>query len=148
MKRKYEFTGEVNVVIGVTLKQIRATLSFGAITKGEVGGWIEGEDNFSPDAQVSGNAWVSGDARVSGDALVYGDAQFFLVGPLGSRRAFLTIHADIKLGVRFSTGCFSGSEYQFKEAIQQTHGDNEHALQYRAAIALAVMIVKPATVQS
>ena len=98
-------------------------------------------------ARVYGDAWVYGDARVYGDAWVYGDADFFLAVPLGSRVSFLTIHADAKLGIRFSTGCFSGSEYQFKEAIQKTHGDNEYATQYRAAIDLALMCVKPAKIE-
>ena len=126
--KKYEMTGETKVVFGVTLKQIRALASFGAVVKGEIGGWIEGKNNL----QVSGNAWVSG------------NADFFLTGPLGSRRSFLTIHADAKLGIRFTTGCFSGTEYQFKEAIQKTHGGNDYAKQYRAAIDLALMVVKPA----
>ena len=47
---------------------------------------------------------------------------------------------------KYETGCFSGTEHQFKEAIQKTHGDNDYAKQYRAAIDLALMIVKPAKV--
>ena len=59
--KKYEFTGEVKVVFGITLKQIKR------ISNGEVGGWIEKEENLS---QVSGDAWVFGNARVYGDAQV------------------------------------------------------------------------------
>ena len=62
---KYEFTGEKKVVLGITLRRIRALVSFGLVVKGKVGGWIEKEDNLS---QVSGDAWVYGNARVSGDA--------------------------------------------------------------------------------
>ena len=68
---KYEFTGEVRVHLGITLKQIRAKVSFGIVAKGEIGGWIQAEANL----QVYGNAWVSGDARVSGNAQVYGNAR-------------------------------------------------------------------------
>ena len=68
--KKYEFTGKTKEWFGSTLKQIRAVVSFGAIAKGEIGGWIEAEANLD----------------VSGDALVYGNADFLLVGPIGSRR--------------------------------------------------------------
>ena len=141
---KYEFTGDTKESFGKTLKRIRALASFGITAKGEIGGWIEIEGNLS----TEGNAWVAGDARIAGNAWVEGnarvegDADFFLLGPIGSRRDFLTIHADAELGVRFSTGCFSGTEFQLKEAIQKTHGDNEYARQYRAAIELALMIVR------
>ena len=71
MNEKFEFTGKVKVVLGVTLNQIRAVADFAGVVKGEIGGWIAKEANL----QVSGNAWVSGNARVSGNAWVYGDAQ-------------------------------------------------------------------------
>ena len=150
MNKKYEFTGEIKTEFGVTLQRIRALLSFGAVTKGDIGGWISGEHNLSEDgnawvygeARVYGNARVSGEARVSGNARVYGNADFALVGPLGSRHAYLTVHADAKLSVRFTTGCFSDNQSNFESAIVDTHGDNKYARQYRAAIALALMIVK------
>ena len=69
--KKYEFTGEVKVECGVTLHRIRAVVSFGIVVKGELGGWIEREDNLSQ----YGDAWVYGDARVYGDAWVYGNAK-------------------------------------------------------------------------
>ena len=70
-----------------------------------------------------------------------------MIGPIGSRRSFLTIHADAKLGIRFTTGCFTGTEYEIEAAIQKTHGDNDYAKQYRAAIDLALMIVKAAKIE-
>ena len=69
--KKYEFTGEVKVGLGVTLHRIRAAVSFGIVVKGELGGWIEKEDNLSQ----NGNAWVYGNAKVFGDAKVYGNAE-------------------------------------------------------------------------
>ena len=55
----------------------RLCKSFGSIIKGELGGYIEKEENLNQDgdAWVSGDAWVYGNARVSGDARVYGNAQ-------------------------------------------------------------------------
>ena len=38
--KKYEFTGEVKVKFGVTLKRIRAIIDFGNVKKGEIGGFI------------------------------------------------------------------------------------------------------------
>ena len=80
--KKYEFTGETKVIAGVTLKRIRALISFGFVVKGEIGGFIESEKNLSHDgnawvadnARVAGNAWVAGNARVTGNAMVTGNA--------------------------------------------------------------------------
>ena len=69
--KKYEFTGEVKVVFGITLHRIRAAVSFGAVVKGELGGWIEKEDNLSQ----NGNAWVYGNAEVCDNAKVCGNAE-------------------------------------------------------------------------
>lgn len=44
--KKYEFTGEVKLWFGRTLHQIRACVSFGEVKAGEVGGWIEKEENL------------------------------------------------------------------------------------------------------
>ena len=76
---KYEFTGEIKVEFGITLRRIRAAVAFRGIAKGDLGGFIEKEDNLSQagDAWVSGDAWVFGNARVSDDARVSGDAQVF-----------------------------------------------------------------------
>lgn len=58
-----------------TLYKIEATkdiTKFG-VKVGDLGGYIEKEENLSGDAWVYGNAQVSGDARVYGNAQVYGD---------------------------------------------------------------------------
>lgn len=41
------------------------------MSTGELGGWVESEDNLSHD----GNCWVSECAEVSEDAKVYGNAK-------------------------------------------------------------------------
>jgi carbonic anhydrase/acetyltransferase-like protein (isoleucine patch superfamily) len=74
MERKYEFTGEEKQLDnGVIVKRIRAIRSFGSVKAGDIGGWIEKEENLSHD----GNAWVADEAIVYGDAKVYGDAQVY-----------------------------------------------------------------------
>lgn len=82
MYKKYEFTGEEKVVDNHTLHRIRALRNFGMVKAGDLGGWIESEDNLSHDgyawvygeALVEGNAFVEGNARVGGNARVSGNA--------------------------------------------------------------------------
>ena len=81
--KRWEFTGETKKVFGVVLRRIRATVTFTltcgiTINAGEVGGWIEKENNLCGDAWVYGNAQVYGNARVYGDALVCGNAQVYV----------------------------------------------------------------------
>ena len=76
--KKYELTSAfVTNALGKKLFRIRALVSFSSISKGDIGGYIEKEENLSHDgnAWVSGDAWVCGNARVSGNALVCGDAR-------------------------------------------------------------------------
>lgn len=60
--KHYEFTGDTEIIFGVTLRRIKSKKT------GELGGWIEKEAN------ISGDAWVSGNAQVFGNAWVFGDA--------------------------------------------------------------------------
>ena len=89
--KKYELTAESIVKFGRTLFRIKALVAFGDVKEGELGGFVEKEENLdqsgdawvSGAAQVFGDAWVSGaaqvfgDAQVSGAAQVFGDAQVF-----------------------------------------------------------------------
>lgn len=99
--KKYEFTGEEKVFDSHTLHRIRAVRDFGVVKAGDLGGWIECEENLSHDgyawvfgegqvednacvtsgarvgggARVTGNALVTGNANVTGDARVTGSAR-------------------------------------------------------------------------
>lgn len=91
--KKYKFTGETKTIdlpFGtVTLHRIKAVVEFGLVKVGDLGGWIEKEENLSHEenawvcgnakvydnAKVCGNAWVYDNAKVCGDAKVYGDAK-------------------------------------------------------------------------
>ena len=73
MNKKYERTDETQEWNGRTLHRIRALADFGDVKAGELGGWIEKEENLSH----NGNAWVYGDAQVCGDAWVCGDARVY-----------------------------------------------------------------------
>ena len=148
---KYESTGETMELCGVTLYQIRAVKAFGVLAAGALGGWIAGDANLS----VSGNAWVYGNARVYGDAQVSGDAQVYgnarvslqgsitTISGIGSRNATLTVTFDAKIGVRYTTGCFSGSRAELMAAVEKTHFEGSiYRGHYWAAITAADYIVK------
>ena len=95
--KKFELTSEFVTFLGKKLFRIKALVAFGGVKEGELGGFVEKEENLdqsgdawvygnarvsgnalvSGDAQVYGNALVSGDAQVYGDAWVYGDAQVY-----------------------------------------------------------------------
>ena len=71
--KKYILTDTKKELSGVTLYQIKAIRSFGEVKEGDLGGWIEKEENLSHD----GFAWIHNDAHVYGNAKVYGNAQVF-----------------------------------------------------------------------
>ena len=69
--KKFELTTEfITNAFGKKLFRIKALVEFGDVKAGELGGYVEKEENVSQD----GNAWVSGDARVYGDAWACGNA--------------------------------------------------------------------------
>lgn len=79
--RKYGFTGEKKFYNGTTLNRIIALRSFGDVKFGDIGGWIEKEENLShfdnawvyDDAIVCDEAYVGGNATVSENAIVCND---------------------------------------------------------------------------
>ena len=71
--RKYERTNETMEFEGHTLHRIRALKDFCNVKAGELGGWIESEDNLSQD----GNCWVYHEAKVFGNAKVYDNAKVY-----------------------------------------------------------------------
>lgn len=71
MKKKYELTDDIIHVNGRILHRIVAIRSFGYISKGRKGGWIEKEENLSHE----GNCWVNEDACVYDDAKIRNNAK-------------------------------------------------------------------------
>lgn len=70
MGKKYELTDEILEVGGHVLHRIKALRDFGNVRKGDIGGWIECEDNLSH----GGDCWVNGNAKVLGNAKVFDNA--------------------------------------------------------------------------
>ena len=70
MGRKYILTDETFEISGCTLHRIKAVRDFGNVCEGELGGFIQSENNLSHE----GDAWVYHNAKVYGEAIVYDDA--------------------------------------------------------------------------
>jgi hypothetical protein len=151
--KKFELTAEfVTNVFGKKLFRIKALVAFGDVEKGELGGFIEKEDNLSHDdnawvsgnawvygdARVYGDAWVSGNARVSGNAWVYGNAQvsgnadYAAVAGFGRYSRTTTFFRCKDKILRVQCGCFYGDLAQFREIVKKTHGDSKYAKEYLA----------------
>ena len=71
--KKYELSNITIEINGVTLHRIKALKDFSDVKTGDLGGWVEKEDNLS---QI-GNAWVYDDAKVYGNAKVFGNAKVY-----------------------------------------------------------------------
>lgn len=72
--RHYELTDETIEFDGHTLHRIRCTKDFRNITKGTLGGFVEGYENLCDEAWVDGDAKVYAGAVVKDRAFVVGDA--------------------------------------------------------------------------
>ena len=149
--KKFEFTGETKTLFdGTVLHRIKALVRIesnaGNIKVGDIGGWIEKENNLSHDgiawvfrnAEVYGNARVCGDARVCGNAEVFRMEHYLVMGPIGSRNAFTTFFRTKEKNIKVVCGCFFGTIDEFLAKVKQTHGDSKHAKVYRAAVEVAL----------
>ena len=148
--KKFELTSEfITNIFGTKLFRIKALIEFGNVKAGELGGFVEKEENLSQDgnawvydnARVHGNAWVYGDAcvcgdacvygdaRVCGDACVYGDAGYATVHGFGSEYRTTTFFKT-KAGVGVKCGCFYGNLSEFRKKVVETHGETKKAKEY------------------
>lgn len=74
-------------------------------------------------------------ADLGGDRKLIGERPVLMIGPIGSRCDYLTAYITDK-GVMVQAGCFFGTASEFETACAETHGDNNHAREYKAALAL------------
>ena len=161
---KFEFTGETKDHFGITLHRIRAVAAIVAlgVAVGDLGGWVEKEDNLSVsgnawvygnarvygdasvsgdarvygNARVYGDAWVCGDVWVCGDAWVYGSGLIFWASKVGSENGTLTVYNTKDNTLEVTRGCFRGSVDEFLDASEKKHDDQTH-LEYRLLIEVA-----------
>ena len=148
MDRKYELLENETITIGnmVILYRIKAVKDFGCVKAGDIGGYIESEDNLSHE----GNCWVSGNAKVYGDAGVSGNGRvsdnayidstdkYLSIGPIGSRNDFTTFYLDKSGIIWVNCGCFNDSIDEFEKAVNNTHKNTDfYGIQYLKAIEYA-----------
>jgi uncharacterized protein YjbI with pentapeptide repeats len=81
-----------------------------------------------------GGAYLAG-AYLAGEEKLISKRPVFQIGPIGSRCAYLVSYITDK-GLRIRAGCFFGTSAKFKAFLKETHGDNEHAEEYKAALTL------------
>ena len=127
--KKFELTAEfVTNIFGKKLFRIKALVSFGNVNAGELGGFVEKEENLSN----TGDAWVYGNAWVSGDALVSGNADYSAVKGFGRCFRTTTFFRCTDKVVRVQCGCFYGDLPQFRSIVKKTHGEGKLAKEYLA----------------
>ena len=102
----------------------------------KVGAWLAG-------ANLVG-AWLDGanldGANLVGDLKLVGDRPILQLGPLGSRSGYLVVYRTDK-GLRVRAGCFFGDVITFLGLVATTHGNGQHARDYRAAVAFAAGVL-------
>jgi hypothetical protein len=163
MEKKFELTDNFVInALGIKLFQIKCTKAFKNANEGDLGGYVEKEENLSQsgDAWVSGNAQVYGNARVSGDAQVYGNAQVYgdarvsgdawVSGDarvendhmhcgfdcFGSCNRHTHAYMTNENKVEIRCGCFRGSIEEFERKVKETHAGTIYEKQYKAIINL------------
>lgn len=121
--KKYELTTETKInAFGKKLFRIKALVSFGSVSAGEKGGWVEKEENLSQ----SGNAWVRdnaevfGNAKVRDNAEVSGNADYATIHGFGTCFRTTTFFRCDDEEVRVSCGCFFGTISEFREQVKRT----------------------------
>jgi len=73
-------------------------------------------------------------ANLAGKKLI-GKRPVLMIGPIGSRSDYLAAYLT-DAGVVIKAGCFTGSVAEFEKKLTDTHGDNEHAQEYKAALVM------------
>ena len=119
--KKFELTSEfITNIFGTKLFRIKALIEFGNVKAGELGGFVEKEENLSQD----GNAWVYDNARV------YGDAGYATVHGFGSEYRTTTFFKTKAGDIGVKCGCFYGNLSEFRKKVVETHGETKKAKEY------------------
>ena len=103
------------------------------------GAYLYGADLRRADlrsADLSGAVLTGSDltgAIIDDGSVLVGPRPVFQIGPIGSERRTLVAYVTDG-GIRLRAGCFFGTVEQFTGRLNSTHGSNEHAREYRAAL--------------
>ena len=113
--KKFELTSEfITNIFGTKLFRIRALVEFGNVEAGELGGYVEKQENLDHD----------------GDAWVYGDADYAYAHGFGSVNRTTTFFRLKDGGVGVRCGCFYGTLDEFREKVRETHKESKLAQEY------------------
>ena len=118
--KKFELTSEFVTFLRKKLFRIKALVAFGDVEEGELGGFVEKEENLDQ----------------SGDALVYGDARvqccrdYSVTSCFGSENRATTFFRTKDGGIGVRCGCFYGTLDEFREKVKERHGDRRLAKEY------------------
>ena len=142
MSKKYELTDETMEWEGHTLHRIKALRDFNYVKAGDLGGWVESEDNLSQyekcwlygNAIVYGDAIVYDNARVCDNARIYDTKDYCIITGFGSRLSTTTFFRCKDDEIRVNCGCFNGTLDEFRDKVKETHKDNKYAKEYLLAI--------------
>ena len=125
MEKKFELTDKFVInAFGIGLFQIKCTKSFKYANEGDLGGYVEKEDNLSQ----SGDAWVSGDADIENDNEHCGFDGF------GSCNRHTHAYMTKEKKVEIICGCFRGSIEEFEKKVEETHSGTVYEKQYKSII--------------
>lgn len=131
---KYELLkDDTKIMLGRTLYRIKSVRDFGNVEKGDLGGYIESENNLSHygNAWVCDNARVCGNARVSDNARVWGNAEVCGNAVIKSTEDYIVFKNNWSSGRHFTytksnkmwkVGCFYGTG---QELIEKAYRDSE-----------------------
>ena len=109
--KKFELTSEfITNIFGKKLFRVKALVEFGSVKAGELGGYIEKEENLSH----NDNAWVSGNAWVCGNA------DYATIKGFGTEFRATTFFRCKDGVVRVRCGCFYGDLGQFRSQVKDT----------------------------
>ena len=97
----------------------------------------EAENNtmkLTLEAAISARANLAG-AYLADKSELQGDRPILQIGPIGSRCAYFVAYLTNN-GLRLHAGCFFGTRDEFEKKLQDEHDNNDHAKEYRAALAM------------
>ena len=132
---KHRDTGAV-LFEGEAGMTIRQTLEKATFAKADLyGADLRGADLYDADLYDADLRGANlGGANLGGKKLA-GARPFIQIGPIGSRSDYLLAFITDK-GVMIRAGCFFNTRDQFELQLTETHGDNQYAQEYRAALVL------------
>lgn len=126
MNNKFKLTDEtITFPLGRVLHRIQALKDFGDVKKGELGGFIEKEENLSVENNcwVYDDAWVFSYARISDNACIRDNARIF-GNACVSDNAHITDNAHIAENARIfgnahvhGNACVRGNAYVYGDAV-------------------------------